>query len=100
MCEVTKLERKRGNSWAVQWLELCALTIEGLGLIPDWGTKIPQALWYGQIIIERGRVVSEPSLLTPDSVLFPPHQSYRLYINFLTNQERLEKREKIHCTAK
>ena len=50
-CVVTKLERKRGNSLAVQWLELYALTIEGLGLIPDWGTKIPQALWYGQIKI-------------------------------------------------
>ena len=27
----------------VQWLGLCALTAEGLGSIPDWGTKIPQA---------------------------------------------------------
>ena len=28
----------------VQWLGLCASTAEGLGLIPDLGTKIPQVL--------------------------------------------------------
>ena len=28
----------------VQWLGLCTLTAEGSGLIPDQGTKIPQAL--------------------------------------------------------
>ena len=27
----------------VQCLELCTLTNEGPGHIPDWGTKIPQA---------------------------------------------------------
>ena len=30
---------------AVQWLGLCAFTVEGMGLIPGWGIKIPQALW-------------------------------------------------------
>ena len=37
-----------GNSLAVQWLRLCAFTVEGLGLIPGGGTKIPQAAWRGQ----------------------------------------------------
>ena len=32
----------------VQWLRLCALTLEGLGSIPGWGTKIPQAMWHGR----------------------------------------------------
>ena len=32
-----------GNSLAVQWLGLRASTAGGLGLIPGWGTKIPQA---------------------------------------------------------
>ena len=32
----------------VQWLRLQASTARGVGLIPDWGTKIPYAMWYGQ----------------------------------------------------
>ena len=32
-----------GNSLAVQWLGLCALTAEGPGSIPGGGTNIPQA---------------------------------------------------------
>ena len=37
-----------GNSLAVQWLGLCAFTAEGSGLIPGWGTKIPQAMQHRQ----------------------------------------------------
>ena len=37
-----------GNCMAVQWLRLRAFTAEGLGSIPGWGTKIPQAMWCGQ----------------------------------------------------
>ena len=37
-----------GNSLAVQWLGVSALTAGGLCSIPGWGTKIPQAVWYGQ----------------------------------------------------
>ena len=36
------------NSLAVQWLGLCAFTAEGLGSIPDWGTKISQATRHSQ----------------------------------------------------
>lgn len=38
-----------GNSLVVQGLRLCALTTLGPGLIPGWGTKIPKAMWCGQI---------------------------------------------------
>ena len=37
-----------GNSWAIQWLGLCASTSEGKGLIPGQRTKVPQAAWHGQ----------------------------------------------------
>ena len=37
-----------GNFLVVQWLGLGAFTAEGLGLIPGWGTKIPQAAWAWQ----------------------------------------------------
>ena len=37
-----------GNSLAVQWLELCTFTAEGIGSISDRGTKIPQAVWHSQ----------------------------------------------------
>ena len=31
-----------GTSLVVQWFELCALTAEGIGSIPDWAAYIPQ----------------------------------------------------------
>ena len=37
-----------GDSPVVQWLGLHASTAEGLGVIPGWGTKIPQIKWQGQ----------------------------------------------------
>ena len=36
------------NSLVVQQLGPCASTAEGLGSIPDLGTKIPQAAWHDQ----------------------------------------------------
>ena len=36
------------NSLVVQWLELHVFTAEGLGLIPVWGTNIPQASRHRQ----------------------------------------------------
>ena len=38
-----------GNSLVVQWLALCAFTAVGLGLIPDWGTNIVQAMQYASL---------------------------------------------------
>jgi len=32
----------------VQWLRLHALNAGVLGLVPGWGIKIPQVMWYGQ----------------------------------------------------
>ena len=40
----------QGDFLVVQCLGLCALVAEGLGSIPSWGTKIPQATWCGQKI--------------------------------------------------
>ena len=36
------------DSLAVQWLELCASTAGGMGLIPGQGTEILQATQHGQ----------------------------------------------------
>ena len=45
-----KLVMVIGNSLAVQWLGLCNFIARSLGpgLIPVWGTKIPQATQHGQ----------------------------------------------------
>ena len=40
-----------GTSLVVQWLGLWDFAAEGKGPIPGWGTKIPQAVQNGQIII-------------------------------------------------
>ena len=37
-----------GNSLAVQWLGLYIFTAEGVSLIPGWGTKILQVVWFDQ----------------------------------------------------
>ena len=37
-----------GNTLVVQQSGLCAVSAKGLGSIPVWGTKIPQAVLYGQ----------------------------------------------------
>ena len=37
-----------GNSLAVQWLGLYIFTAEGASLIPGWGTKILQVMWFDQ----------------------------------------------------
>ena len=37
-----------GNSLEVQWSGPCTFTAEGMGSTPDWGTKILQALRWGQ----------------------------------------------------
>ena len=36
------------TSLVVQWLRSCTFTAGSTGLIPVWGTKIPNAVWYGQ----------------------------------------------------
>ena len=48
-----KKKKYMGNSQAVQWLGLCAFTVEGLGSIPGQGTKIPQAVQRGQKQIKK-----------------------------------------------
>ena len=36
------------NPLEVQWLGLCAFTAKGMGSIPGWETKIPQATQHDQ----------------------------------------------------
>ena len=45
------LETKEiGNSLALQWLAL-HFTANSTGSIPDWGTKVPQALWHSHHLL-------------------------------------------------
>ena len=37
-----------GNSPETHWLGLCTFTAEGVGSIPGWGTKSPQAAKHSQ----------------------------------------------------
>ena len=56
----------------VQWLRCCAATAEGVGSIPDWRTKIPQALQCGQK--ENKQTKKHPVLLPgPGSKLLSHH---------------------------
>ena len=43
---------KSTDSWRLSGslvIRTHVFTAEGTGLIPGWGTKIPQALWHGKI---------------------------------------------------
>lgn len=46
--ETLSIRAQVKNSLASSGLGLQAFTAEGLGLIADWGTQIPQALWRSQ----------------------------------------------------
>ena len=48
MLELNHEDGEGENSLLVQWLGPLAFTAEGLGSIPSWGTKIPQAMRHGQ----------------------------------------------------
>ena len=60
-------ETSLGNSLAVQGLGPRALTAEGVGSIPGWGTKIPQAVQHSQkhiFLIKKKRFVYKKKLHT------------------------------------
>ena len=44
----------------VQWLRLHTFTVGGVGQIPGWGTKIPQAAWHGR---NKRKIIYLPFLL-------------------------------------
>ena len=44
----TAMKTDGGTSLAVHWLGLRASAAGGPGLIPGWGTRIPQTAWHGQ----------------------------------------------------
>ena len=39
-----------GTYLVVQWLKFHTANVGGKGLLPGWGTKIPQSAWHGQKI--------------------------------------------------
>ena len=46
------------TSLVVQWLRLCTAVAEGMGLIPDWGTKILHLAWCGQKKLNKKKIKS------------------------------------------
>ena len=45
LCEEGYYKDTPGTFLAVQWLGLHASSVEGMGSIPGWGTKIPHTVW-------------------------------------------------------
>ena len=43
--KLENIEKLKGNSLVVQWLELHASTAGGMGSVPGWGAKILHAIW-------------------------------------------------------
>ena len=48
---------KTGTSLMVQWLRFQAFNERDAGSIPGWGTKIPHALWNGQKILKKKKIL-------------------------------------------
>ena len=48
-----------GTSLVVQWLSLLPSTAGGVGSIPGWGTKIPNAMWCGQKPNKQTKIVRQ-----------------------------------------
>ena len=59
-----------GISLLVQWLRLCTSTARSMDLIPDWGMKIPCAVWCSQKIIKKKCITysASPTLFLPCSL--------------------------------
>ena len=73
-----------GNSLEVQWLALGAFMAMGLGSIPGWGTKIPQASRCGQIWIFVCEGLWSVGYMVQFSVNQHCTQSSRLYLAALS----------------
>ena len=58
-----KKKSTSGNSLVVQWLGLCTFTAEGLGSIPDRGTKIPRATQHSPPPPPKKRKAKKENLL-------------------------------------
>ena len=78
-----------GNSLVVQWLGLCAVSAEGLGSIPSWGTKIPEAEkhdWKKRMWMDKPLLLG--ASLTPSDSELPSSQCKKREIPELSRQER------------
>ena len=49
-CEMYSQNNKVETYLAVQWLRHWNSTAEGMSSIPNWGARIPYAMWHGQKI--------------------------------------------------
>ena len=59
------MEKNLGNSLMVQRLELSAFIAMSLGFNSGWGTKIQQAMWYGEKKFEK-KNITESLCYTPE----------------------------------
>jgi len=59
------MEKNPGNSLMVQRLEFSAFIAMSLGFSFGWGTKIPQAMWYGKKKFEKKKI-TESLCYTPE----------------------------------
>ena len=59
------------TSLVVQGLIICTSTAEGAGLMPNWGTNILQAMWWGQ----KKRTTGMKPLVCLSAYTFPPHKT-------------------------
>ena len=74
------------TSLVVQWLRLHASNAGGMGLIPGWGSKIPQAVWHHQKIknivednIQYGTYLHLQPQLSRSSLMYPSDISIRYF---------------------
>ena len=67
------------HPWGPVVKTLCS-TVEGLGSIPDWGTKIPYAAGYGQ---------KEKKKKTRKEDIFCPHAMEEWAYFFVSTERRL-----------
>ena len=77
-----------GNSLVVQWLGLHAFTAEGVGLIPGWGTKIPQAAWCGQRKKKKKKYIYAYTHIYM-YIYIHNHVSYSFHKNNIANWEHI-----------
>lgn len=67
------LQNSHATSLMIQWLRLCASTVEGKGSIPSPGTKILHALWSGFLSAAHlGALIPFSSLCTPNPGFVTP----------------------------
>ena len=94
-----------GNSLAVQWLGLHALTAKGPGLISGRGTKIPQPARHGQKIKDKIKQINNKDLLYSTGnyiqylLIIYNGKNLKKYINIRITESLCGTPETHHCKA-